>query len=65
MGDRQRIGDPSPKSLPMVPCSGSHCQGRNAANEAHTCPYAEEINDDHETLCTCCSECQRECADDI
>lgn len=33
--------------------------------EDHTCPYAEEINDDHESLCNCCADCTSQCADDI
>ena len=33
----------------------------NKAEEPHPCPYSEEINDDHETLCTCCKECRQEC----
>ncbi len=40
------------------------CQ-KNKASEPHTCPYAEEIGNDKETECTCCSECTRECAMDI
>lgn len=31
----------------------------------HTCPYREELGDDYETLCTCCADCQHECAMDI
>lgn len=31
----------------------------------HTCPYAEELGDDYETLCDCCSECTADCAMDI
>lgn len=33
--------------------------------EPHTCPYAEEINDDHDTMCWCCDDCTYECAMDI
>jgi len=43
--------------------SGFHCG--NQATEPHPCPYREEINDDSETLCTCCQECAQECANDI
>ena len=35
-----------------------------SASEA-AMPYAEEINDDSETLCTCCNECEGDCAGDI
>ena len=38
---------------------------KNPASEPHPCPYAEEIDDDHTTLCTCCDECTEECAMDI
>ena len=33
--------------------------------DEHTCPYAEEINDDHESLCRCCEDCEQDCGDDI
>jgi hypothetical protein len=35
------------------------------SNEWHTCPYAEEIHNDYETLCDCDEEQQRQCAMDI
>jgi len=31
----------------------------------HTCPYAEEIHNDYETLCDCDEESTRQCAMDI
>jgi hypothetical protein len=31
----------------------------------HTCPYAEEIHGDYETLCDCDEERTRQCAADI
>ena len=35
---------------------------RNPGEEPHSCPYAEEINDDHDPeYCNCCEECQQEC----
>lgn len=53
----------------LVQVEHGGCGGRssckNAPVEEHTCPYAEDINGDHETLCTCCEDCTRECADDI
>lgn len=53
-------------SKPIVSSSGkcSRCQ-KNDASEDHTCPYAEEINDDHESLCDCCADCEHECCMDI
>ena len=51
-------------TLPM--CGGSHCDGKNPAAEAHSCPYASEINDDHDPeYCTCCDTCEHKCAMDI
>jgi len=53
--------------LPIVDndkCSSSHNCGKEAT-EDHTCPYAEEINDDNETLCNCCEDCTQECVWDI
>lgn len=38
---------------------------KRPATEMHTCPYQEEINDDHELHCDCCDECQHDCAMDI
>jgi hypothetical protein len=37
----------------------------NDAEQPHTCPFAEEINNDTETLCTCCADCEHQCAMDI
>lgn len=31
----------------------------------HTCPFAVEIDDDNESLCTCCEECEENCRMDI
>lgn len=31
------------------------------ATEPHVCPFADEIHDDQETLCTCCEACTHEC----
>jgi len=45
--------------------TGGSCRGKGIAQEDHTCPYAEDINDDHTTLCNCCEVCQHECAMDI
>lgn len=46
-------------------CTGSHCGGKGIAEDDHTCPYAEEINNDRESLCNCCNVCANECAMDI
>jgi hypothetical protein len=34
-------------------------------SESHTCPYAEEIHNDYETLCDCDEERTRQCAMDV
>jgi len=45
------------------------CEGMRSCTypdeEPHICPFKEDINDDSETLCTCCADCQHECAMDI
>jgi hypothetical protein len=51
-------------------CSDYHyddeqiCDCGNASS-LHTCPFAEEINNDSESLCNCCNDCTHECAQDI
>lgn len=42
----------------------SRCN-KNDAAELHTCPFAEDVNNDTETLCDCCEECTHECEMDI
>jgi len=46
-------------------CTGPHCAGEGKAREPHSCPYQEEINEDHDFRCTCCELCTDECAMDI
>lgn len=44
---------------------GLECPSTNCANTgrpAHTCPYAEDIHNDSETLCYCCDDCAHDCA---
>ena len=43
------------------------CQSCNKNNgkELHTCPFKEDINNDYDSLCNCCSECRYECCMDI
>lgn len=33
--------------------------------DEHTCPFRADVNDDSESLCTCCPMCEANCADDI
>lgn len=37
----------------------------NDATEPHSCPYRADINNDPDSLCTCCADCEHECAMDI
>jgi hypothetical protein len=38
----------------------------DVTEEAHSCPYAEEIRGvDDDEYCTCCPECEYQCAMDI
>lgn len=38
----------------------------HSAQLPHQCPYAMEISDnDDPYFCTCCEQCEQECADDI
>ena len=47
-------------------CSGQHsyeCDGKGLL--LHTCPFAEDIHGDSDTLCTCCEACEHECLMEI
>lgn len=46
-------------------CEGGFCRQANEALEPHTCPYAEDIDGDCETLCNCCEFCTDSCSDEI
>ena len=45
-------------------CIGYHCEGRGIAQDPHTCPFGEEIRNDH-SECNCCEKCEHQCAMDI
>ena len=49
------------KSLKIIECQNCSNEGESD----HTCPYREDINDDCETLCNCCSDCTYNCAMEI
>lgn len=55
------------QQLEVVPAEHNTCPRcpKNAGTAPHTCPYSVDINDDSETLCTCCDDCEHECAMDI
>jgi hypothetical protein len=42
----------------------SKCRVNNQ-QPSHSCPFAEEINNDSSSLCDCCSDCEHECYMDI
>ena len=46
-------------------CGSGRSGCKNPPSEPHSCPFAEEIDDDFEDNCTCCEECTDKCADDI
>ncbi len=39
--------------------------GKDVDGDLHPCPYSEEINNDSESECNCCSDCIHECGMDI
>jgi len=41
-----------------------HC-GVNPASDPHPCPYDEDVNNNPDSSCTCCEECEYQCAMDI
>lgn len=45
-------------------CGCYRNEGKNLAQELHTCPFAEEIHGS-QALCNCCEECEYECAMEI
>ncbi len=45
--------------------TSSDCRCGKEGDSDHTCPYAEDINGDSESLCNCCSDCIDNCAQDI
>jgi len=41
------------------------CDCGKDGKESHTCPYAEDVNNDSDSLCNCCEGCEHECCMDI
>ena len=66
--DFERVAIELVKKLTLTDVSSSgkcsRCEVNDAQSE-HTCPYAEEINNDSDSLCDCCSDCEHECCMDI
>lgn len=46
-------------------CGSGHPNCKNSPENPHSCPYQEDINNDHEFECTCCEDCEAECLADI
>lgn len=46
----------------IIKCEQCHAP---VSGDLHTCPYKEEVNNDTEALCNCCSLCEHECDHDI
>lgn len=64
----RRDGVAGPENPARSGDDDSICQNHGcscAALPPHVCPFKDEINDDTETLCTCCEDCQYECRMDI
>lgn len=55
----------SPRSTPLQVAPTCACGTGNATPTPHTCPHAEDLRGDVKTLCSCCAECTRACAEDI
>jgi len=45
-------------------CQCESC-GQEGTDDLHSCPYAQELNNDDSALCNCCEYCTQECANDI
>lgn len=54
-----RLDPEDPRAIVGLRPTCVRCGG--VGNKPHTCPYAEEIEDDYEATCTCCDECSHEC----
>lgn len=42
-----------------------NCRINKGTDELHTCPFSEEIWNNHEADCNCCDDCSYQCAMDI
>lgn len=41
------------------------CTCGDPSIEGHTCPFSADVWDDFKSLCSCCEECEHQCAMDI
>jgi len=61
-------GGALPKAwIPRPPLESELCDKctKNLKKAPHSCPYAHDIHDDPDSLCTCCEECEHACAQEI
>lgn len=45
----------------MAGVDNDECACETEEHDGHTCPFAEDVNDDSETKYYCCPHCEREC----
>jgi len=57
-----QLDDPRTKDEDIYGCT---CNRDEEFIDEHTCPFAEDINNDFETLCRCCDYCTYQCTMDI
>ncbi len=55
------------KQVYRPPCphnANPKCRRKGTA-KPHPCPFKVDVNNDNETLCHCCPDCQHACAREI
>ena len=52
------------KMLTDKPTLCQHGKDHSLEDE-HTCPFAEDVHNDKDSICNCCDECTKDCSDDI
>lgn len=64
---QQNINDLSDgwEDVPLVAVAQCRCGKNPMTPDEHTCPYQEDVNNDSVSMCSCCADCQHECAMDI
>jgi hypothetical protein len=48
-----------------IKTSVEKCDCGEKATKLHPCPYKEDVGGDSETLCNCCTSCEKSCCEDI
>lgn len=44
---------------------GEPCTCAVEVIEPHPCPFNQDVNDDSDSLCTCCTSCEAQCVMEI